>query len=510
MTGEPNQPRRATRASEPLDRRSFMAAAGALGAGLWASPGSARAQARPVGAADASARVAATWVSTTRDHPWQEVRTGLERVALKGSADLHVMLRPEDSFQTIEGFGGCLHEKGWQALSALKPADRESLMHELFAPGAGANLGICRVPIGANDYALDWYSFDETPGDFEMAKFSIARDEKLIVPFLKAVQTVRPDLVLWASPWSPPTWMKTNGHYACARSRLGAPDNGLREDQVRREGEDTFIQEERYFRAYALYFRRFVEEYRKLGLKIAMVMPQNEFNSAQVFPSCTWTPEGLARFIPHLGEALAGTGTEVFFGTLERPDPALFEKVYADPRARPFIKGIGAQWAGRQAIPFIHHEHPELAVYQSEQECGNGRNDWRFARFSWTLMKDFMRAGASVYDYWNVATEKGGVSTWGWPQNSMISVDLETGEYAVNPDYYVFKHLSHYVERGAKRIRTLSYAGYDNLLAFQNPDGAIVVVVQNDMTEAMPLNMTIGTNTLGATLPADSFNTIVI
>ena len=73
------------------------------------------------------------------------------------------MLQPEQTLQTIEGFGGCLHEKGWQALSALKPQDRESLMHELFAPGAGANLSICRIPIGANDYALDWYSHDERP-----------------------------------------------------------------------------------------------------------------------------------------------------------------------------------------------------------------------------------------------------------------------------------------------------------------------------------------------------------
>ena len=495
-----------------MNRRSFIAAAGALTAELWSGAASAWAQAQGTAAreASASASVPATWVSTTRDQPWRQVTSGLEKAALGGVRDLHVMLQPEQTFQTIEGFGGCLHEKGWQALSALKPQDRESLMHELFAPGAGANLRICRIPIGANDYALDWYSHDEAPGDFSMSQFSIARDHKLIIPFLKAAQAVQPELALWASPWSPPTWMKTNGHYACARPFMGAPDNGLRQDQVRREGEDTFIQEERYFRAYALYFRRFVEEYRKLGLPIGMVMPQNEFNSAQVFPSCTWTPEGLARFIPYLGEALAGTGTEIFFGTLERPDPALFEKVYADPKLRPLIKGVGAQWAGRQAIPFIHQAHPELKIYQSEQECGNGLNDWRFARFSWTMMKDFLRAGASVYDYWNVATEAGGFSSWGWSQNSMISVDLKTGDYTVNPDYYVFKHLSHFVQRGARRIRTLSFAGYENLLAFQNPDGRLVVVVQNDMTEAMPLHMTLGRDTFRAVLPADSFNTIVI
>ena len=390
------------------NRRSFIAAAGALTAELWSAPH------RPRPRSDGRTRFQRQRLAC--------LRPGSARPRIiPGGRSPRASRRPHSAafgtctsccsrsrpIQTIEGFGGCLHEKGWQAVSALKPQDRESLMHELFAPGAGANFSICRIPIGANDYALDWYSHDETPGDFSMSQFSIARDHKLIIPFLKAAQAVQPDLRLWASPWSPPTWMKTNGHYACARPFMGLPDNGLRQDQVRREGQDTFIQEERYFRAYALYFQRFVEEYRKLGLPIGMVMPQNEFNSAQVFPSCTWTPEGLARFIPYLGEALSGTGTEIFFGTLERPDPALFEKVYADPRVRPLIKGVGAQWAGRQAIPFIHQAHPELKIYQCEQECGNGLNDWRFARFSWTMMKDFLRAGASVYDYWNVATEAG-------------------------------------------------------------------------------------------------------
>lgn len=493
-----------------FSRRGLMAAAGLLAAGLGARAASAQDQIRAAGGPAVQPAAPATWVCTTKDHPWRTVSSGLEAFKPAAISDIHVMVSPQETYQTIDGFGGCLHEKGWQAMSALKPQDREALMSELFAPGVGANLRICRVPIGANDYALDWYSHNETAGDFAMTKFSIDRDRKLIIPFLKAAQRLQPDLALWASPWSPPTWMKANGHYACARPRMGLPDNGLREDQVRKEGEDAFIQDERYFRAYALYFRRFVEEYRKLGLPIGMVMPQNEFNSAQVFPSCTWTPEGLARFIPFLGEEMAKAGVDIFFGTLERGDPALFEQVYADPKVRPLIKGVGAQWAGRRAAPFIHRAHPELKIYQSEQECGNGVNDWRFARFTWTMIKDFMHAGASVYDYWNVATEKGGVSTWGWSQNSMISVDLKSGDYAINPDYYVFKHLSHFVQPGAQRIGTLSFAGYENLLAFRNPDGRVVIVVQNDMAQAAPLNITIAGSTLRAVLPADSFNTIVI
>lgn len=78
-----------------------------------------------------------------------------------------------------------------------------------------------------------------------------------------------------------------------------------------------FIQEERYFQTYAAYFGLFLDAYRELGIPIRMVMPQNEFNSPQVFPSCTWTPEGLARFIAYLGPEMAARGVEVFVGTLE-------------------------------------------------------------------------------------------------------------------------------------------------------------------------------------------------
>jgi glucosylceramidase len=90
---------------------------------------------------------------------------------------------------------------------------------------------------------------------------------------------------------------------------------------ARHEGQDSFIQEERYFEAYARYFARYVDAYAKEGITISTVMPQNEFNSAQPFPSCCWTPQGLARFIPHLARAVGPLGVTVFFGTLERGMP---------------------------------------------------------------------------------------------------------------------------------------------------------------------------------------------
>jgi glucosylceramidase len=168
------------------------------------------------------------------------------------------------------------------AVPAL-PGAASCALSTLFGPD-GCNFSLCRTPLGADDFSRGWYSYDETPGDFALDHFSVANDRETLIPFIKAAQGLNPDLKLWASPWSPPTWMKKGGHYAQAPAWPGAASNGIRPDQLGHEGQDSFIQEERYFEAYARYFARYVDAYAKEGITISTVMPQNEFNSAQPFP----------------------------------------------------------------------------------------------------------------------------------------------------------------------------------------------------------------------------------
>ena len=295
-------------------------------------------------------------------------------------------------------------------LQALSESDRNTIFEELFTPGKGANLKVCRMPVGANDFSRKWYSYDETPDDFAMENFSIANDLDTLVPYIQTAKKYNPALRLWASPWSPPSWMKTNKHYAEVQQNPDLPSNGLRADQVGKEGSDLFIQEDRYFAAYAKYFGKFIEAYKQQGVEVGMVMPQNEFNSAQPFPSCTWTPEGLARFLHHLGPAMEKRQVEIFFGTYERGNRALLDRVMADRLAKQYIKGVGVQWAGKNAIHAIRQEYPELSIYQSEQECGNGQNEWSYAGYCWSLMKHYMRNNTTAYMYWNLSLEKGGRS----------------------------------------------------------------------------------------------------
>lgn len=151
-----------------------------------------------------------TWVSTTRAEHWKPMSLS----AAAGEIAANTVIHTDSTRQQITGFGGCFNELGWQSLQILPAGDQKTIFTELFSPGIGANFTICRMPVGANDFADSWYSYDEKPGDFSLSSFNIARDERALIPFIKTAQLYNPVLKLWASPWSPPTWMKTNGKYA--------------------------------------------------------------------------------------------------------------------------------------------------------------------------------------------------------------------------------------------------------------------------------------------------------
>ena len=298
--------------------------------------------------------------TTTEDNPWVEISEYVE-TAEGAAADLNVDL--QDVRQTIIGFGTCFSELSHRALSKLPKEDYEAVISELFTPKTGANFTVCRMPVGASDFALKYYSFNDTPGDLAMEHFSIDNDKATLIPLIKDALARNPGIKIWGSPWCPPYWMKVNRNYASVPIR-SAPtrglildnvitDNGIGKNQIMVEGQDSFIQDEAYFEAYALYFRKYIQAYREQGIDIFMVMPQNEFNSAQNFPSCTWTAQGLANFLHYLVPAMKEEGVEVYLGTVERPNRALVDTILTDPLIGKDIKGAAFQWAGKTALPII-------------------------------------------------------------------------------------------------------------------------------------------------------------
>lgn len=173
------------------------------------------------------------------------------------------------------------------------------------------------------------------------------------------------------------------------------------------KGTDMFIQDSLYLQSYALYFSKFIEAYREQGIDIFAVMPQNEFNSAQIFPSCCWTAASLANFVGnYLGPAMKELDVKVMFGTMERANEALVDTILTDPASGKYISAVGFQWAGKGAIKGIHERYPDMKLYQTEQECGDGKNDWSGAVYSWNLMRHYLDNGASAYMYWNISLDK--------------------------------------------------------------------------------------------------------
>ena len=443
------------------------------------------------------------WISTTNDHPWL-INKSVQLKNAKTKAE--IVIKTDQTLQTIDGFGGCFNELGWEALNILDKGEKDAILKSLFDTISGCRFNICRMPIGANDYAVDWYSFDESPEDYGMKNFSINRDKQRLIPYIKMAQKIRPNLSIWASPWCPPSWMKTNHHYACASN---PKVNDLPADRQGIEMITQFRMEPKVLNAYALYFEKFIKNYAAEGINISAIHPQNELNSCQPFPSCIWRPEDIATFIgSYLGPKFASDGikTDIWLGTIERPQIERIDPILSDPEAKKYIKGVGFQWAGKGAIPVVHQKYPSMKLMQTETECGNGSNDWAAAEHTFGLMTHYFNNGANAYMYWNMVLNETGKSQWGWKQNSMITIDSNTKKGRYNPEFYLMKHLSAFVKPGAQYL--VVEKGGENIMAFRNTE-SIVIVCYNP-GDSKESTFQVDDQSFTIHLAAKSFNTFKI
>ena len=433
-------------------------------------------------------------ISTTQDMPWADICPDFDQIS-EDTLEL-----TGEKFQKIDGFGGCFNELGWTALTIIEEKERDELLSELFDKKEGLKFNFCRLPIGASDYALEWYSCNETDNDYKMEHFSIDRDKKYLIPYINSALKINEDIKLFASPWSPPIWMKYPKVYNFGK----------------------LIWKKENLEAYALYFEKFVNQYKEEGIKINQVHVQNEVIADQKFPSCVWSGDELKEFIgEYLGPQFENNDidTEIWLGTINAPEDNnkkyvtdydnLANYVLSFPKARKYIKGVGYQWAGKNAIQQTYESWPEIQLMQSENECGDGKNTWEYARYVFNLFKHYLSNGVNSYIYWNMVLEPEGRSTWGWTQNSLITIDPITKEIIRNPEYYVMKHFSHFIERGAVRLGTKGHWN-GNALAFENPNGEIIIVVSNGMNIERKFSFIGKGEPFTVTLKPYSFNTLKI
>jgi glucosylceramidase len=412
--------------------------------------------------------------------------------------------------QSWEGFGGSFNEKGWIYLSMLSPADRDMAIRLLFgSDGARFNMG--RIPMGASDYAMNRYTNDEVASgqtDYAMSGFSISRDMMYLIPYIKAAQQVNGNIRFWASPWTPPTWMKTGPYNANGSATTSSFDSGSMTDNAQ------------ILTAHAQYFVRYVQAFAQQGIAIEAVAPQNEPNYLEQYPSCGWSSALFTKFVgQYLGPAIASAGltTKIMLGTMSNnggtADPAIVTAVMADATARSYIKVLGYQWGMRSMVTAAKSYN--LPVWQTEHQCGNyagstqkpsAPNDQAYGVESWGLIRDWIKAGVTAYSAWNMVLDTVGASIDAkhpWPQNALLAVDTTAKKLIVTPAYYVFRHVSQFVAPGAQVLTT----NVTDALAFKNRDGSIVTVMYNS-GGATTYTLAVGGKKLQFAMPATGWATV--
>jgi glucosylceramidase len=456
------------------------------------------------GCADGGTAASPTLVTSAPGATWNTGGSLTEVTA--GSAD--VTVDDTAAAQTWEGFGGAFNEKGWSALSLLSPADQDAALHLLYGAD-GARFVFGRIPIGATDYATDRYTDDEVASgttDPTLAAFSIDRDLVSLVPYVKAAEAVRANIRFWASPWTPPTWMK-QGPFSSGN--MVTPFDG-----------GTIKTDDATMAALAQYFVRFVQAYAAQGITIEALAPQNEPNYTGTYPTCGWSPAPYTTFVGQvLGPAFAAAGlaTKIMLGTFNGggSDGAIVGSVMGDAVARGYVKMLGFQWGMLGSVGSAQQYN--LPIWQTEHKCGNypwatpfdattAPNDQAYAVESWGLIRDWIRAGVTAYSAWNMVLDTVGVgidSTRVWPQNALLTVDTASRTLNVTPAYYVFRHVSEFAATGAKVVAT---SGGD-ALAFKNPDGSVVAVMYN-AGAAKTMTVAIAGKKLQFAMPATGWATV--
>jgi len=383
--------------------------------------------------------------------------------------ELTITVNDAVRYQSIDGFGASLTDSSaWLLWNKLNASQRREALEKLFDPQKGIGLSMLRQPMGASDFAVEDYSYDDMPpgeSDPDLGKFSVARDERYIVPILKEILAIDPRVKIIASPWSPPGWMKTS---------------------------QSMIQGSLLPSAYqplAGYFVKFVKAYEQAGVPIFAVTMQNEpLHVPNNYPGMNMTAVEQAAFLrDNLGPAFhaAGLKTKILIFDHNWDLIAHPITVLSDPKAAAFADGIAIHCYGGSvtAQNELHERFPAKEIWSTE--CSGG--DWQKGNLleqQERLIIDSMRTWSKAVILWNLALDHnhepflGGCTTCRGVMT--VKHDVTPAQAIPTVDYTALGHASKFVRPGAVRVESNSF-GQGSLedVAFQNSDGSLVLIVLN-------------------------------
>lgn len=399
------------------------------------------------------------------------------------------------TYQSIDGFGCALTGGSAILINKMGATEKDALLKELFATD-GKNIGISylRISIGASDLSDRVFTYDDLPYgqiDTAMAQFSLEPEQKDLIPLLKQILAINPNIKILGSPWTAPVWMKTKN------SSIG----GSLKSQ--------------YYAAYAKYFVKYIQGMQAAGIPIDAITIQNEPLYGGNNPSMIMTAAEQALFIknylgPNFKANNINTKIIIYDHNADQTDYPI--TVMNDPDAKKYVAGSAFHLYGGTIddLSKVKTAHPDKDLYFTEMWVGapgNLAND-----LNWHL-KNLIIGGTrnwckNVIE-WNLASDPDeNPHTDGGCTQCLGAITLDGNQVTRNPAYYIIAHASKFVRPGSVRIGSTLSTALPNV-AFKTPDGKKVMIVLNDSGTLQLFKLIAGNNTMGVTLKAGAVATFV-
>lgn len=398
------------------------------------------------------------------------------------------------TFQTIDGFGYTLTGGSAQVINSLAPNEKQSLLRELFdSSGNSINVSYLRISIGASDLNEAPFSYDDMAAgqtDEQLLNFSLAPDTANLIPLLREIIAINPNIKILASPWSAPVWMKDNNSFVGGSL------------------------EQKYYAVYAEYFVKYINAMKARGITIDAITPQNEPLNPSNNPSMYMTAMEQAAFIknnlgPAFQAANLSTKIIIYDHNCDKPDYPL--TVLNDAAASAFIDGSAFHlYAGDiSAMSTVHTARPDKALYFTEQYTPSngsfsGDLKWHLKNVIIGSMRNWSKNALE----WNLANNGYfGPHTDGGCDVCKGAITVQSGSsFSRNVSYYIIAHISKFVLPGSVRISS-NITGNLNNAAFKTPLGKKVLVVENDGDTKSAFNIKFNGKWITTSLDAGSVGT---
>ncbi|WP_218669338.1 glycoside hydrolase family 30 beta sandwich domain-containing protein [Massilia sp. KIM] len=417
-----------------------------------------------------------------------------------------VFVDTRQRYQEVFGFGGAITDATAEVYARLTPQAQREFIKAYFDPREGLGYNVLRTTIHSSDFSSESYTYVKD-GDRSLASFSIEHDMKHRVPLLRqslaASKSYGTGMRVFASPWSAPAWMKTNKNMLQGGSLLPG-DRDL----------------------WASYIVKFVQAYEKAGIPLWGLSVQNEPMAKQTWESMLYTAEEETRFLgDHLGPALkrAGLGDKKIIVWDHNRDllPQRAAHILSDPKARPYVWGVGFHWYETWAkgqpmhrnVAAVHAAYPDVPLIMTEatvEKFDPARlQSWANAeRYGSEILAD-LAAGASGWVDWNMLLDmRGGPNHVGNYCFALLHA-TDDGQLVSTPSYAYMGHFTRYIKPKARRVGATTSRSTLDTVAFRNADGSLAVVVLNKTDAAQRYRLMVDGQEVAVEIPAHAIQTVV-